>query len=235
MFADKFRGAANGRAPQLIAMSDRLHFPMPRFLRHAILFLASILTGGIFYISLAAKGPLFWLSMATAYSSLVLLALSLMIGPWNKMRDHPNPVSSYLRRDIGIWAGLLGIAHVVFGLQVHLGGKFWLYFLPPPDAAYNFPMRIDAFGLTNYAGLGATLILLLLLALSSNAALRGLGASRWKSLQRWNYVGAVLVVAHGTVYQILEKRTAGFVIAFAVIGVLALVMQCAGFSKVKKQ
>ena len=208
---------------------------MPRFLRHAILFLASILTGGIFYLSLGSKGSLFWLSMATAYSSLVLLALSLMVGPWNKMRGRPNPVSSYLRRDIGIWAGLLGVVHVIFGLQVHFTGKMWLYFLPSPDGAYNFPLRIDPFGLTNYAGLGATLILVLLLALSSNAALRSLGARKWKSLQRWNYLGAVLVVAHGAVYQILEKRTAGFVVAFAGIGLLALVMQVAGFSKVKKQ
>ena len=172
--------------------------------------------------------------MASAYGSLVLLALSLMIGPWNKLRGRPNPVSGFLRRDIGIWAGVLGITHVIAGLQVHMGGKFWLYFLPPPDAADTFLLRIDPFGLTNYAGLGATLILLLLLSLSNNASLRALGASRWKSLQRWNYAAALLVAAHGTVYQIIEKRTAGFVAAFAAVVLLALAMQLAGFSMVKK-
>ena len=96
-------------------------------------------------------------------------------------------------------------------------------------------MRIDPFGLTNYAGLGATLILLLLLSLSNNASLRSLGAKRWKSLQRWNYAGALLVVAHGAVYQIIEKRTSGFVVAFAAIALLALAMQFAGFSMAKKK
>ena len=208
---------------------------MRRITRHIILFLASIVTGATFYFSLASKGPLFWLSMATAYASLVLLALSLTIGPWNKLRGRPNPVSGYLRRDIGIWAGVLGIAHVVAGLQVHFRGKMWLYFLPPADATYTFPLRIDAFGLTNYAGLGATLILLLLLSLSNNASLRSLGASRWKSLQRWNYAGALLVVAHGAVYQIIEKRTMALIVAFAAITLLALAMQFAGFSMAKKK
>lgn len=208
---------------------------MPRISRHIILFLASIVTCAAFYFFLASRDSLFWLSMATAYASLVLLALSLMIGPWNKLRGHPNPVSGYLRRDIGIWAGALGIVHVIVGLQVHMGGKFWLYFLPPADASYTFPLRIDPFGLTNYAGLVATLILLLLLSLSNNASLRSLGASRWKSLQRWNYAGALLVAAHGVVYQILEKRTVGFVVAFAAIALLALAMQFAGFRVGKRK
>jgi len=206
-----------------------------RTTRHMVLFLASGVTGAAFYLALAPRGPLFWLSMASAYASLVLLALSLMIGPWNRLRGRPNPVSGFLRRDIGIWAGVLGIVHVIAGLQVHFGGKFWLYFLRPPDAAYTFPLRVDPFGLTNYAGLGATLILLLLLSLSNNAALRSLGAKRWKSLQRWNYAGALLVVAHGAVYQVLEKRSAGFVAAFAAIVLLALSMQFAGYSIAKKK
>jgi DMSO/TMAO reductase YedYZ heme-binding membrane subunit len=129
---------------------------------------------------------------------------------------------------------VLGIVHVIAGLQAHHPGKMWLYFLPPADATYTFPLRIDPFGLTNYAGLGATLILLLLLSLSNDASLRSLGASRWKSLQRWNYAGALLVAAHGTVYQILEKRAAGFIVAFAALVLLALAMQLAGFRMGKK-
>jgi len=208
---------------------------MRRITRHIILFLAICATGAAFYLALAFKRPLVGLSMATAYGSLVLLAVSLAIGPWNKLRGLPNPVSSYLRRDIGIWAGVVGIVHVIAGLQAHMGGKIWLYFLPPADATYAFPLRIDAFGLTNHAGLVATLILLLLLALSSNASMRALGARRWKSLQRWNYAGAVLVIAHGVVYQILEKRKAGFVAAFAAIVLITLAMQYAGFRMARKR
>ncbi|MEO8159681.1 MAG: hypothetical protein ABI648_17920 [Betaproteobacteria bacterium] len=206
-----------------------------RFLHHLVLLLAAIMTGAAFYYFLAPRGQLFWLSMATAYASLALLALSLMIGPWNVLRGNPNPVSGYLRRDIGIWAGVLGIAHVVPGLLQHFRGRMWLYFLPPPNATYSFPLRIDAFGLTNYAGLGATLILLLLLSLSNNASLRSLGAGRWKSLQRWNYAAALLVVAHGAVYQVLEKRMLGFVLAFGTVALVTLAAQIAGFGSVKKK
>ena len=228
-------GGNQGGSPESGGDNRQAALFMQRFSHHIILFLASVVTGAAFYFFLASAGSLFWLSMATAYASLALLALSLMIGPWNKLRGRPNPLSGYLRRDIGIWAGVLGLAHVVFGLQVHFGGKMWLYFVPPAGAIHSFPLRTDLFGFTNFAGLGATLILLLLLSLSNNASLRSLGGRRWKSLQRWNYAGALLVVAHGTVYQILEKRTAGFVVAFAATALLALALQLAGFSKTKEQ
>jgi methionine sulfoxide reductase heme-binding subunit len=211
---------------------------MQRITRHFVLFLLSCVTAAGFYLILAPDDLIWWLSMASAYGSLVLLALSLMIGPWYKLRGRPNPVSGYLRRDIGIWAGILGIVHVVAGLQVHMGGKILLYFLPPGLASFPFPLRVSqwiAFGSTNYLGLGATLVLLLLLSLSNDASLRAFGASRWKSLQRWNYAGALLVVAHGVIYQIIEKRTVGLIVTFAAIVLFALGMQFAGFSAVRKQ
>ena len=156
-----------------------------------------------------------------------------MIGPWNVLRNHANPVSGYWRRDIGIWAGILALVHVIAGLQVHMGGRFWLYFFPPADAHSIFPVRLDPFGLTNYAGLIATVILVMLLCLSNNASLRALGAKRWKFLQRWNYAAAVLVFMHGWVYQILEKRNPGFVLLFTIVVVGVLAAQVAGFRRVR--
>ena len=44
-----------------------------------------------------------------------------------------------------------------------------------------------------------------------------------------------MVAAHGVVYQILEKRTAGFVVVFAAIVLLVLAMQAAGFRAGKKK
>lgn len=206
---------------------------MSRATRHLLLLVASCATVAVFYLLLTSFTPIARLSMACAYGGLVLLALTLTLGPWNRLRGRPHPVSSYLRRDIGIWAGVLGLAHIVLGLQVHMGGKFWLYFLPPPDAGTSFPLRIDAFGLTNHAGLLAGLLFLMLLALSNNASLRALGAMRWKSFQRWNYALALLVFAHGAVYQLLEKRVAGFVVAFAAISLVVLTLQFAGIVKRK--
>lgn len=206
---------------------------MGRVTRHIVLFLASCLTGVAFYWILDTDSMIWWFSMATAYASLVLLAWTLMIGPWNKLRGCPNPVSGYLRRDIGIWAGVLGIVHVIAGLQVHFVGKMWLYFLPPPDAPYRFPLRIDLAGLSHWVGLFATFILLLLLYLSNDASLRRYGTKRWKSLQRWNYAGAILVVAHGFAYQFLEKRTLGFIVAYSAIVLLVVAVQYAGCRAVK--
>ena len=208
---------------------------MQRVARHLVLLLASCAAAGVFYIGLASASPMARLSMASAYASLFLLAATLMIGPWNKLRDRAHPISSYLRRDIGIWAGMLGIVHIILGLQVHMDGKFWLYFLPPPDAVFPYSLRIVAFGLTNYAGLAAGLILLMLLTLSNNTSLRALGAVRWKRLQRWNYAVAALVVGHGAVYLLLEKRAPGFVAVFIAVALLTLVLQFAGFRMGKFQ
>jgi len=180
-----------------------------------------LLTVAVFFI-VDSKDKTFRLSMATAYVGLALIGLSLIIGPMNVLRGRPNPVSTSVRRDIGIWGGIVGLVHTVVGLQVHMAGRFWLYFVFPRGENQLIPMaRYDFFGLANYTGLGVTLVLLLLLALSSNAALTKLGSQRWKALQRWNYAGFALLVVHGAVYQFLEKRMAGFILVFAaaVIGV----------------
>jgi len=208
---------------------------MHRLARHFILFAASAAACIAFYVGMEGAEPIWRLSMGSAYASLALLALSLAIGPWNRLRRLPNPVSGYLRRDIGIWAGILGVFHVVVGLQVHFKGKMWLYFVPSPDASYRFPVRIDPFGIANWVGLFATLVLLLLLALSNDASLRALGRDRWKSLQRWNYAGALLALAHGALYQFVEKRQWPFVVGMLAIAAAALAMQLAGYRTVKKR
>ena len=62
-------------------------------------------------------------------ATLALLVATLLIGPWNVLRRTANPVSSDLRRDIGIWAGMLGILHAGVGQFVHLRGRPWLYYV----------------------------------------------------------------------------------------------------------
>lgn len=202
---------------------------MSRTTRHVLLFLGCALALAAFQFAYDKEPRVWRLSMGSAYASLVLLAFSLAIGPWNRLNGRPNPVSGYLRRDVGIWAGILGLVHVVAGLQVHFTGRMWLYFVPGPEASYRFPLRLDPFGIANHAGLVATLLLVLLLALSNNASLRALGPARWKSLQRWNYAIALLVVAHGAVYMFIEKRSLALVAIAAAIAIAAAAMQGAGW------
>lgn len=201
--------------------------------QHLVLALVTgALTVGLFY-ALPSRDPTFRLSMASAYAGLALLSASLVVGPWHVLRNRPNPVSTDLRRDIGIWAGLLGLVHMVVGLQVHMQGKFWLYFFYNSDQPHFLPLRHDAFGFANFAGLGSTLVLMVLLGLSNDRSLRALGTRPWKALQRWNYAGFALVVAHSVAYQLIEKRELPFVGLFSAMGLLVMALQFAGFREMR--
>jgi sulfoxide reductase heme-binding subunit YedZ len=191
-----------------------------------------VLTVGLFFV-VESKQAMFRWNMATAYVGLALIGLSLIIGPINVLRGQPNPLNTSLRRDVGIWGGIVGLVHTVVGLQVHMTGRFWLYFVFPHEGNQLIPMvRYDFFGLANYTGLGVSLVLALLLCLSNNAALTRLGSQRWKSLQRWNYAGFVLLIVHGAVYQWLEKRTAGFILAFVIPIAIVGTLQATGYRQI---
>ena len=178
-----------------------------------------------------SRDALFRASMASAYAALGMLGTTLILGPLNVLRDRPNPVSTYLRRDVGIWAALLAFAHVVFGLQVHMSGRFWLYFVYPADQGHFLPARYDLFGLANYTGLVAMLLLALLLTLSNNASLRALGRRRWKGLQRWNYGAFALTALHGIAYQVLERREFLFVAIGSAVLLGVVSLQLAGLRR----
>ena len=163
-----------------------------------------------------SKGLAFRWSMATAYVGLAALAATLVTGPWAAIRGKRHPVSSDLRRDLGIWAGIVALAHFAVGLQVHMKHRYLYWFREVPGSE-ALMVRKDLFGLANFAGLGAAFVVAGLLALSNDRSLRRLGTQRWKSLQRWNYAFLGLVIIHGAAYQIVERRSAVFV----VIGVLS--------------
>jgi sulfoxide reductase heme-binding subunit YedZ len=167
------------------------------------------------------------LSMATGYVSVVLIAWALLIGPWRVRRGRPAPASTDLRRDVGIWGAVFGLAHVVTGLQVHFAGAFWKYFVYP-DGDHRIPLRHDLFGFANWTGLAATLVLVLLLAISNDAALRALGTRRWKSWQRWTYWAAALTVAHALAYQVETRHFGWWIAAVVLLTVIVLVMQLDG-------
>jgi len=147
------------------------------------------------------RGALGRLSTATGYIALGLLAFTLLIGPANLLLRRRNPVSSYLRRDVGVWTAIVSVVHVVLGLQTHgnaaapFDKRILRYFFAPDGS----PL-LDTFGLGNWTGLAATVIVVGLLAISSNFALRQLKAGPWKWLQRLNYALFALVVAHALYY-----------------------------------
>lgn len=206
----------------------RLRPARRRLVHHLALPVLALAVGSAAALLLDSDRTVFLLSMGSAYASLALLAGTLLLGPWNVVRGRPNPVSTHLRRDVGIWAALLATVHVVMGLQVHMQGHVEQYFLFPPGRG-AVPLRYDAFGLVNWMGVAATVIALVLLAISNDLSLRRLGTGRWKRVQRWNYALFALVVVHGLGYQLTEGRPAPWVAAVAVAAAAVAAGQAAGW------
>ncbi len=157
-----------------------------------------------------ADDIIFRLSLGSGYAALLLLLFTLLISVLNLLKTKKLlPIQYDLRRDVGIWAGILGILHSIVGLFVHFRDKpnsFLYYFIFPPETKAAFPLRFDLFGLANYTGLFGVLLVALLLAISNDFALKKLGAKRWKNLQRLNYVLFAFVLAHSVIYAMIEKR-----------------------------
>lgn len=167
-------------------------------------------------------------SLGAAFAAYMFLALALLVGPWHVLRKRPIPVSSYLRRDFGIWAAAFALFHTVVGLQVIPRASMWAFFFYPGGERPLSVLRFDFFGVANHLGLIAALVVLFLLCLSSDFALRRLQVKRWKNLQRWVYPAAVIILIHGVMYQSMWQRTWGFIILFLVISLAAIAGQLGG-------
>lgn len=140
------------------------------------------------------------------------------------LRGRANPISFDLRRDVGIWAGIMALLHTGIGLNVHLRGRPWLYFVDQ-----HHRVRRDLFGFGNETGLIAALLFLFLLALSNDVSLRRLGTRKWKSLQRWSYAAVVLTVAHGVAYQQIEKREESYRVVLWIVTAIVVFLQVVGW------
>jgi DMSO/TMAO reductase YedYZ heme-binding membrane subunit len=121
---------------------------------------------------------------------------------------------------VGAWTALFSGVHVVISLTVHGSGRishFLDFFVADGSVLRN------SFGLGNWTGLAALVIVTGLLALSSDAALRKLKAKNWKRLQRLNYVLFALVIAHAFFYGALLRETSPYTILLG-LSVIAVVV-----------
>jgi methionine sulfoxide reductase heme-binding subunit len=196
---------------------------------HLPLLILSAFSVALLYYTRAYKDVLGRLSFAVAYPALALIAATLVLGPLNILRKRRNPVSNDLRRDIGIWAGVLSLLHSAVGQCVHLRGRPWLYYFYRGSERHTIPFRHDLFGFANYTGLISALIVIALLATTNDYSLRALGTPRWKQLQRWNYGAAVLAAVHAFAYQTSEKQALSFVTFVGACVVGTIILQGAGF------
>jgi sulfoxide reductase heme-binding subunit YedZ len=164
-------------------------------------------------------------STVTGYIATGLLALTLIIGPANLLLRKRAPLSSYLSRDVGIWAAVMSVLHVVFGLLTQHTDGILSYFVEPDDRSR---ILTTSFGWANWTGLAAVLIVAALAAISSDAALRRLKYRRWKRIQRLNYLLFVLVVMHALFYGALRRMTSPYTALLIVTAVAVGTAQAVG-------
>ena len=202
-----------------------------RILRHHLPVAAiAVVAVLLLYLTRPYKDVITRLSFATAYPAFILLGITLLLGPFRVLVNRRNPISSDLRRDIGIWAAILGIVHAAVGQCVHLRGRPWLYYVYGHTERHT-GLRHDLFGLANHTGAIATLLLIALVATSNDLSLRALGTPGWKALQRWNYAIFALGAIHALAYQAIEKQKIAWVGAIVVCSSLTLAIQGTGFWK----
>lgn len=164
----------------------------------------SLATAFLFFLVWNKRDAITFTADATGYISLAFLALSLIIGPVNLLLKKSNPLSTYFRRDLGIYAGILALLHCITGLFVHLRGQMWQYFFYKTDQGYT--LRFDDFGWANETGLFAGLLIILLLATSNDYFFKKLRPLRWKNIQRLTYVMFALVLIHCLYYRIIGNN-----------------------------
>ncbi|MHC4395724.1 MAG: ferric reductase-like transmembrane domain-containing protein [Planctomycetota bacterium] len=196
-----------------------------------IVLVSVILLLAIYFMIKSDHTPFRW-CVATAYTGMILLAVTLLTGPINVLFNRKNPISTDIRRDIGFWSAVISIVHVVVGLQLHMGNMLY-YFFRPVGEAKRLVLRWDEFGFANHTGLIATIIFILLLITSNDLSMRIFGAKRWKAVQYTNYLLFIMVVAHSIIYLVILKRSLPYSIAFAIVVVITMAFQLAGFCKIK--
>jgi len=162
------------------------------------------------------------LSLLTAWLCVALLVAALGIGPWQALRTGRPVINQLLRRDLGIWAALTGLAHLVVATGIVMQAAYFrAYITGPPDNP--LPGWAGWIGtLSIVAGYLVGLLFLMLLALSNHWSLARLGPARWKRLQGAAVVALFLTIAHGVIFQVIEGRTGGWLATLVVVSAAIL-------------
>lgn len=199
----------------------------------------------------AASWALFWFTRmewdpemrlwrAVGDASLVLLLLSLAIGPLGRLWPPAGRLNPW-RRETGVWFAVLGVVHTALVLVGWIRGD-WLrlvgYEFVPELGRYA---RLEpGFGLANLVGLVALFLGLVLAATSSDRAVRALGGPGWKWLHTGAYAVFYLVALHTAYFLFLHYTRSfhreppppnWFRWPFLVVSLALLVLQAAAFRR----
>lgn len=164
--------------------------------RHLVVLLIAGLGTFAFLESRAQWSEMHRWNRAVGDMSLVLIALSLALGPLARLWKAFQTMIPW-RRELGIYGVLLAVAHTVvilagwvewdlirlFGYQIH------------PQTG-DYVMTLHGFGLANVIGIVALVYGIILALSSNNWSQQLLSGSTWKFLQQAAYVLWMLIIIH---------------------------------------
>ena len=180
-----------------------------------------------------ADGLLWRYNVATGSVALSLLVVTMSIGPIRVLRGrHRRAVQLPLRRVTGIWTAVFALLHFPGGLAIHSRG--WEVWKPFTRIVPEFDNLVDSFGVAFWAGLIALACLVVLGITSRDGSLRRLGAVRWKRLHRLAYAALGLVAVHALSMQYSERRDPRHATLTAMVLVVAVGLQAAGFVTLRR-
>ncbi|MFA4134428.1 MULTISPECIES: ferric reductase-like transmembrane domain-containing protein [unclassified Brevibacillus] len=188
-----------------------------RLVAHVSILSLILLIAGWMWVDFSSFPALETWSMLLGYLSFILIGCTLLIGPLQSWLPAGwITISLSIRRDIGIWAGLTGLLHVILVLVlfeneprlmiIHenrsekADGWLGLFFVASSDPTMWPSPNWTLTGVANYLGLFAFFILLALWLTSSELAKKWLGGSSWKRLHLANPWLFVIVLFHGLIY-----------------------------------
>lgn len=164
--------------------------------RHVTTLVLAVLLVYLFGAVHGQWSPMHRWNRATADASLLLLTLTMVIGPVARLLPRLRLLVP-LRREFGIYTVLLALIHT---LIIFDGWLEWdlarLVGLTLHPELARYVMVQHGFGLANVIGLVALLYGAVLAITSADRAVRFLGGATWKFVQSAAYVLWALVLAH---------------------------------------
>lgn len=164
------------------------------FMRHMVVGLTSSILVYLFLISRSEWNSMHAWNRAYADVSLILLFITILIGPLSKLNNLFIRFLSW-RRELGIWCSVMALLHVYVLLQG------WFYWEPirliigvnQETGQLSFD---PGFTLANLVGAVGFAYLFLLALISNNYAIKVLGRRSWDYLQKKSGTLYILVVLH---------------------------------------
>ncbi len=175
------------------------------------------------------------LSIVSAYLCLALFGAALLIGPLRLRATGTPLLNSHLRRDIAIWGSINGLLHFWLANKLSMTWEYVGIFVDNATAPPSQQVRDQLYLWGTIFGYVVAVLILILLLISSDRALRTIGTRWWKRLQRLAYVIFIATVAHAFAFQVLETRSLIWVATVAAVFAGVLAMQLAGMASVRRR